>query len=413
MTRAILKHGRTAGTPFSRAGKIGILIVAIAFASAASLSALDFGLELGNKAGIQNSGTFDWFTDHKETGWLTIPFDASGDNSLAIEGSFYASKPVNKTDFRYYADLDLFRLSFVPVSGDGFRLGIDIGRIPVSDITGLIFNQPLDGAEFHAAFPFGNIEFTAGYTGLMNVRRSTGTFMSSDDYADANTEAVYAFGASRLFGKITVQLPQLFGGIDLIVEGAGQFDMRRFTRASYSEIIDTAYGTLYLSLPVSKFLFCSLMGTYQTGVLTASGQPWGENSLMAQARIDIYPVAGNQLYAQIFFSAAPGDFFSYFLPVTFQSAGTLYTAGYGNLMKASAGWYCNPLHFLNIDISGNLFLDTKNAMTGANVYNATELTAGATIRAASDLKFRLDSAFLFPNAAEFQYQASLKAIFEL
>lgn len=413
MICAIQKKGRAAGSPFARAGKLGLFITAMALLSVSSISALDFGLELGNKAGIQNTGTFDWFTDHKETGWLTIPFDRTGDNALSIEGSFYASKPANRTAFRYYADLDLFRFSFVPVSVTGFRLGIDAGRIPVSDITGLVFNQPFDGTEFHFALPFGNIDFSAGYTGLMNVRRSTGTFMSSDDYDDANTEAVYALGASRLVGKVTVQFPQLFGGVDLIAEGVGQYDMRRYTRASYTEVVDTAYGTLFLSLPVSKFLFCSLMGTYQTGVLTTSGTAYSENSLMAQARMDIYPFAGNQMYAQVLFSAAPGDFFTYFLPITFQSAGTLYTGGYGNLMKATAGWYCNPLNFLNIDVAGNIFLNTKDAMTGASFYNATELTAGATIKATSDLKFRLDSAFLFPNAAELQYQASLKAIFAL
>ena len=96
-----------------------------------------------------------------------------------------------------------------PVSGSESTRG----RIPVSDITGAHL-QParLTGTEFHIAFPFGNLEFSACYTGLMNVRRSTGTFMSGDDYDDANTEAVYAFGASRLVGKVTVQFAQLFGG---------------------------------------------------------------------------------------------------------------------------------------------------------------------------------------------------------
>ena len=130
---------------------------------------------------------------------------------------------------------------------------------------------------------------------------------------------------------------------------------------------------------------------------------------MAQARMDIYPFAGNQMYTQILFSAAPGDFFTNFLPITFQSAGTLYSGGYSNLMRATAGWYCNPLDFLNIDVAGNVFLDTKNAMTGASFYNATELTAGATIRAASDLKFRLGQRFSVPECRRIEVSGLIES----
>ena len=168
--------------------------IALLFLSLAGLAAaFDYGFELSNLGGVKNTGTRDWYTDHKFTGWLQIPFDNDNTNSLALEGSLYAAKPANESKLTCFADIDLLRFKLHPVSSPGFKLAFDAGRIPVSDVTGLILNQTVDGAEFHGTFKFGNVDALAAYTGLLNAQKE-GALMTTDDFADANTDKLYAFG---------------------------------------------------------------------------------------------------------------------------------------------------------------------------------------------------------------------------
>jgi hypothetical protein len=390
-----------------------LLAAAVLSALCVSLAtAFDFGFELSNKVGFEKTTGTDWYTDHKETLWLTVPFDADNANSLAIEGSAYASKPAQSANFRLYANLDLFRVTLVPVSLPNFKLSLDLGRIATADITGFVLSQKIDGIEFHGTFAFGNVDLMAGYTGLLNAREGV-TLMSDDDIADYATESIYALGAKRAVGKLTLQFPQLIGTSDLVIEGIGQYDMRRYASPAYAQTVDTLYGTLSLNGPLFDSVFYQLSGTWQSGVLNESSLSYSENALLASLRVDAFPVAGNHLFAQFVYTPPRGDFFSDFLPVSFYKAGTLFEQGYGNLMKASAGWFFTPASFLNIDLGGNVFFNSKETTAGSGFYNGTELTGGATLRLTSDLRFRIDSAFLFSLSQAMQYQAAVKAILEL
>jgi len=375
-------------------------------------SAFDFGFEFSNKAGFEKKTATDWYSDHKETLWMTIPFDAENANSLAIEGSVYASKPAQDTKFRLYANLDLFRISLVPVSLPDFKLSLDIGRIATADITGFVLSQKIDGIEFHGTFGFGNIDLMAGYTGLLNAREGV-TLMTTDDTLDYATEAIYALGAKRAVGKITFQFPQLVGTSDLVIEGVGQYDLRRYFNPAYSQVVDSMYGTVSLNGPIVDSVYYQLSGTWQSGNLNQSSVSYSENAILASLRVDAFPMDGNHLFAQFVYTPPASDFFSDFLPVSFYKAGTLYEQGYGNLMKASAGWLFTPASFLNLDLGGNVFFNSKETVGGSGLYNSTEITGGATLRMTSDLRFRIDSAFLFPLSQAMQYQAAVKAILEL
>jgi hypothetical protein len=383
----------------------------LTLACAAATFAIDYGLELSNKGGIQNRGTFDWSTDHKETLWFTLPFDTSNTNSLALEGSAYAAKKPGSTGFTFYADLDLLRISLVPVSQKGLRLSADLGRINTSDVTGFVLGQKIDGLEFHSSLPFGNIDFMAGYTGLLNARKGF-NLMTKDDALDYDTSSVYSLGASRAVGKFSFQIPQFIGSTDVVLEGVGQYDLRNIVRSSYMQLLNTAYGTVSFNGPLLNNLYYSLSGTYQTGTLKEAKES-SENALLASFRLDMFPVDGNHLFAQFVYTPKRSSFFSDFLPITYQSAGSMYPYGYGNLMKASAGWYFNPAKSVNFDIGGNVFFNSSEVKAGAGLYNSTEVSGGATFKLTNDLRFRLDSLFYFPNSAAMEYQGGVKMILEL
>lgn len=388
-------------------------IAAVLVSLSSTAIAFDYGLEASNAAGWKNVGDGDWFTTHRLSGWMKIPFDNKNTNSLSVEGSANASKPANKDELEFFLDLDLLRLSLVPVKNDSSMISLDAGRFVTSDATGMILNQKIDGAEMHGSFGFGNVDALAGYTGFLNARNSPSTMMSTDDFDDSDSDALYSFGAKRLVGKATVQFAQVFAKTDIILEASGQYDLRDAIDSPAEAIVHTGYGTAMLTGGLTGSVYYTLSGTYQTGYLKDVTGEYSENSLLASLRADLYPFPKNHAFAQLTFSPAEGDFFSAFLPITFAPAGTLYGSGYSNLVRASAGWNCNPSDALNLEAAGKLFMFAKKGEYDDSAYQGTELTGGVTYKATSELRFRADGALFFPRKEDAQYQASLKIIFNL
>ena len=144
-----------------------VLATLLMIFTAALLSATDFGLELKNTGGIEKIEDAEFYTDHKATLWATIPFNNANSNSLAIEGSFYASKPAGVDEFDYYVDVDLFRFTVTAQQNEQGKIVIDAGRFPVTDATGILrkawrVEVRVSGHQY---------SFFAGYTGLLNARQ--------------------------------------------------------------------------------------------------------------------------------------------------------------------------------------------------------------------------------------------------
>lgn len=370
----------------------------------------DVGVELTNKAGVREFNTDGWFSDHKATLWTTIPLTKSNSSSLAIEAGLYASKPVFSEDFTWYANLDLFRLSVSAVKKEGLSLSFDAGRFSTNDITGMVLSQRVDGIELHISVPFANIDILAGYTGLLNARMGE-TLMSADDIADAAEDDIYTFGAKRAVGKVTMQFPQMIGQFDLILEGSGQYDVRRMIESDATNLIDTAYGTLSLGGPVTNMLFFTVNGTFQTGINEIDGSKSSEHSLLASGRFDLFPSPGNQLFVNCLYIPAGGDFFNdTFKGISAQTAGSLYGGVYGNLVEASAGWYISPSRALNLDIGAKAFIKVEPA-DGEENYTGTEISGGASYTMTSDFRLRLDSSIWLPNDDDMVMELKLTAVF--
>jgi len=388
-----------------------LVLATACIAAAATAFAADFGFDLSNLIGGQYQSELQWYTDHKATAWFNVPLNASGTAQLALEGSLYAAKPAASEEYTWFADLDLFRLKFALGATSSATVSMALGRLPESDISGFVLGQTVDGLEVHGIFAFGNVDFFAGYTGLLNTRKG-GALMTEDDNADMtdNADNVYGVGSKRAVGKLTVQVPQALGPIDLIIEGLGEYDLRRYLESDPAALADMVYGTMSLSVPLSQLAFGTLTGTWQSGIKETTEKS-SSNSLLASARLDLFPTASNQLYGQFMYSPVNDDFFDVFSPISYQSLGTLYTRDFQNLMRASVGWYFNPVNRINLDLGGKFFMVAETNDAYPDFYNGSEINAGATVRATSDLKFRLDSYFWVPTEGDFEMQASLKAIF--
>ncbi len=373
--------------------------------------AFDWGVELSNEAGIDYSSDMEWYTDNQAALWLTSPLNRDNTSSLAVEGRLYGARRAESEDFTTYLNLELCRISFVPVSDTSKRIAIDAGRVRSADITGYVLNQAIDGAELHGNFSFGNVDALVGYTGLLNARK-TGALMSQDDYLDMATDDLYALGAKRLVGKATVQIPELVGKFDLIAEIIGQYDLRDTLESDPNQIIHTGYGTLSLSGPLNPRVYLTASGVVQTGVLT-DDKDYSENAYLALGRLDWF--AGNKakIFTEVVYTSAENDFFTSFLPITFQSAGDLFTEGYGNLFKVQAGAIWNPVNIVNLDLSGRAYMYPKEIVSGDGIYRASEFLAGLTFLVRSDLRLRCEGVMYMPKDEDSLYQASLKAVLDL
>jgi len=388
-----------------------VLATLLLIFAAAALSATDFGLELRNTGGIVKTNDTEFYTNHKATLWATVPFNNANSHSLAVEGSFYASKPAGVDEFDYYVDIDLFRMSFTVQQDEKGKILVDAGRFPVSDTTGILLSQAIDGVEVQGIRSFGNFSFLVGYTGLLNARQEK-NLMTTDDIQDILTDDIYAFGAKRAVAKASLLFPELFAGADLVVEALGQYDLREQIDSDAVETVHTGYGTVAVTGPFTPVVFYSLSGTFQTGILD-SDDTYSEHAILGVARLDAFPAPGTNVYAEFLYTTGEDDFFSHLLPITFQSAGTLYSAGYANLMRASGGMFYTPMDVLNVNLGASLFMYSKETDGADGLYNATEVNAGASFMATTDLRLRFDGTLLFPKDEDMMYQAELTVVFNL
>ncbi len=390
--------------------KASTTLALVLFAIAPAFS-LDWGIELSNEVGLDYAEEAEWYTDNQAALWLTAPLDGENRNSLAIEGRFYGARQAESGDITTYLNLELFRFRFVPVTGSGSEVSIDAGRIRTADVTGYIVNQAIDGAEFNGSFAFGNVAAMVGYTGLLNARK-TGALMSQDDYLDMATDDLYAFGAKRLVGKATVQIPQLIGTFDLIVEGTGQYDLRDSLESDTLQTIHTVYGTVSASGPLTPKVYATLSGILQTGILKVD-ENYSENAYLALGRLDWFATPKAKISVEIVYTSAENATFSSFLPITFQEAGALFTEGYGNLFKAQLSGLWNPVDIVNLDLACRAFMFPKEIVSGEGIYRGYEIAGGVTFLIRSDLRLRCEGIMYAPKDEDSRYQASLKAVFDL
>lgn len=110
--------------------------------------------------------------------WAKQNMDKEGNFNFNIQASYLFNlgkwlKPINtKASLDHILDLDLLKFSFLLPSQNGSLL-LEFGRYGLTDITGIIFDQKIDG--FYASYkrPEVSLLFNLGYTGLLNAYTNT------------------------------------------------------------------------------------------------------------------------------------------------------------------------------------------------------------------------------------------------
>ncbi len=198
-----------------------ITIVILIFAVVSPVAAFDGGGQLDTNITL---GGRQWFTDNfsgllglteKATGWFRTPLPFG---TLSLEGGWTFNMnygfvwPLTLLDAQVFSmrntlDINLVKYN-LPIKIKDFALDLNFGRFPLADITGMIFNQSIDG--LYASIPFSVFTASAGigYTGLLNAKTTSVYGIE----VTPSASSVYAFAPGYVAVLANASAPSLIGG---------------------------------------------------------------------------------------------------------------------------------------------------------------------------------------------------------
>jgi hypothetical protein len=197
-------------------------------------------------------------------GSVKIPLDANGSTFESSAHGWVGYPSTGAADF----DTLNFNFVYQHVTAEIKTLKWTLGRYQLTEPTGLIVNQPIDGSNLDFDFGTFDLKIATGYSGL--VMRSTTNLIMSE--ADQQSEAW--LGSPRFFGSVESSVP-LPAGHTLTFNALAQQDMTPTSKliSEWSTTqqtdkggrVDTQYLTLKADGPLADKLFYSAFATFEAG----------------------------------------------------------------------------------------------------------------------------------------------------
>ncbi len=314
--------------------KSRILATLILLITGSLAYSFDFGAQINSFSKFQgnfsdsetedNSG-FSFSNSERLSLWFNAGLGSFG--TLAIGANVEIFLP----NFGFTGDLDYLVLrGFYPI-GDA-RLSTRLGRFPVSDPTGRIFNHTADGGQVGIQIPlygpnsaFLSITATAIYTGLLLNTGNRVTVSETDRVDSLNTEAptnatefferTLSLSRGRLIGLADIRLTEIFEGHDLWLSSIMNIDLRE--EAPDALQVNTQHFTLGLRGNFSPFFYSGYFGLefgsilpIAEGAVTAEGNPPEIFSWLGSVRLGLlFPsFLQSLLTAEFFISSGDEDY---------------------------------------------------------------------------------------------------------
>lgn len=376
---------------------LGVLIFCSIFMNVFSLES-DFGGAAENVTGMSfysniSSAKVLQQSD-KVSLWLKLPLDR--EQTIFTAEGFY----------RYYLDtstrsaesmgsnvnlIDLSLCSFkMRISFSNYsNLTFNLGRMPLTDLTGNIFSQSIDG--LHLKYMFKNISFSllGAYTGLLNAS-SVSIADTSFVYDITN---VYPLADKYVVGYANVALSQLFSETSLDAEG---FVLYRFSDSD----VDMYYNaSMYGGL--SSFMYYNIATS--VGVFKdATGSFYPTN--MTKAEISAF-LFDSKLSSTLIFTYASKDF----MPYNKIYSDVCSTSYYSNIIKAGFLVTGKPLKNLPIVLGVDSLFIVEDSTSNIR-FDAVQVYSTIKYQIVSDVLFSLNVGIKLPigenNSAEDYYSCS-------
>lgn len=198
-----------------------IISLILVFAVLSPVAAFDGGGQLDTNITF---GGRNWFSDdfsgilgltEKATGWFRMPLPFG---TISLEGGWTFNMsygfvwPLTLLDAQVFSignslDIKLVKYNF-PISFGDLSMAVNIGRFPLADSTGMIFNQNIDGLYVSLPFKLFSVSAGVGYTGLQNAK-TTSVYGIPVEIPASN---VYSLAPGYVAVLSRASAPSLWGG---------------------------------------------------------------------------------------------------------------------------------------------------------------------------------------------------------
>lgn len=165
-----------------------------------------------------------------------------------IKYEFTWYKNAGSDSLKNIIDADLLKLSGVFDITNDKTVSFALGRYPVSDNTGVVFNQVSDGLYASLVSPTVTVSGYLGFTGLLNSLNVS--MLDNSGSVESSDGDFYVLAHPYLPANVTVEFPVLFGNQSLSVEANAFIDFKD----SYNRY----YANLVMSGPISNSTYYKL-----------------------------------------------------------------------------------------------------------------------------------------------------------
>lgn len=405
------------------------LLSGLALATVASgLSALDWQASSLTTAEIANTPSPPTNIQEELFGGFNTPFDNKG-SGFDLSAHAWVGYPATAA-----ADFDTLNFHWVyqNLGAEVKKLKWTLGRYLLTEPTGLIVNQPVDGSSLDFDMGAYDLKLATGYTGL--VMRSTTTLVLSK--ADQESEALLA--SPRLFGSL--EASAVFSGHTVTFSALAQQDQtdpsklvneRSTVDAQKGGLVDTQYLTLKAEGPLADKLFYTGFMTFEGGstlsTLTSSSVEFYEykpiTALLAGAEVnwfvpDFHSATVN---FRALFASGDSDATSaiegntkgnatLFIPVNPTVLGVAFNPGLSNLGYYELGGSLKPLAGETLVVGGKLMgfhrlisgtVNASGVLQNGPIWMGEEFDVFGTWQPYSDLQLTATVGAFLPTAGTY------------
>lgn len=427
----------------------GLLLVPL------GVSGLEWQVDSTTSLEVSNEPSTPSIFSEELLGSLTVPVDQHG-GGLEVKAHTTAAVPASLS-----ADFDLlaFTFAYVKPTDELKLLKWSLGRVTLSEPTGLILNHPGDGFKLDLDYGDLNLSIGTGYTGFVSRVSSEISLTRADEL-----HASDYFASPRLVGFLTGSM-KVFDTQKFSLSALAQKDLNKASDLVSANTetqsntnggtLDTQYITFKAEGPVIERLFyegfvtlgtgSTLSWVSDTGSLTGYSYQYrpivsfllgGSVSYFMPAWLDSsytarLLVASGDRAAQSNVEGNVSNLSTLFTPITPTTLGLTFNPGLTNLVYYELGGTVKPVPGQSL-VTGAKVLGFQRAVAG--VVNASgvvsggpvwmgeevDLTAGWPVY--SDLNATAGAGFFFPSAgtfvagtagSSFQYSLSIGATLSL
>ncbi|MFW6387700.1 MAG: hypothetical protein ACOC0B_00355 [bacterium] len=391
-----------------------LTVATLLFFPFGELSALDVGSNMNSRSVVRVDDTsfenLDPSLRNTVSAWVRhrpVVSSSEPTGRFLFESSVTNLLDMNDADeweSQFVFDVDVLRLdgTFPQWGPPGALVRLSAGRFPLSEPSGLVFSDRVDGASLTFDFPDFSMVFAGGYTGLL-AGENSGVVMTSSDLVDASDSETLT-APNRLLATAHTTFPEAFGTQSVDAGVLAQWDQRSEFDAT-GEKLDSQYLFAAIDGPFGESMYYD--AAFATSLQQRSPADVSEPDGLADAEFGVglgallrgryYLGASDSsvITAEGRFGSGDGDTLTAFTPVTDPSLNLLNPVSGEDSLALMLDYAWRPFagepgsKARSLELSAYGAVSTNADPTAAGSYQGTEAGTRVTYRPLSDLGGRL------------------------